>query len=451
MASGPELQQGGSKEKGNCMLAALRPTIFMQLASGNLILLARPFLALQCAGSPERSAAARAHLANAASLGSLGELLLGSLLGQLSDRHGRKPLLLFHTIAPMLAWLAVLMSGRSAAMRLRMLYLDMFIVRGFGMMSLVSMANVAISDVFESSAQPRARAAVEAMRALGVVTGSLVGGWLQAKRGPAAPYAVGLFLSSMATVNLIMRLPETHCQEAKESQVAKDVSGSRAPQGSSGGTSVLRTLLCDSESRYLVLLLAVMEMAHLPQFSEVASLMFRDILQWGPATSGRFIAAYGTASFFGSQATGALVDRFGPDLQATLSHIGIIASFLLWGAARNTATMVATLLPLTLSFGRGIVARSKAIARAEELGLGRGEAMAAMGMLSAIARMLAPRLFVALYTASSAAAGTGSPAGVRLRRQALPTGAPMFFLAALGVLLEALHRQAVWTKQQRST
>merc|ERR1712037_401185 len=211
--------------------------------------------------------------------------------------------------------------------------------------------------------------------------------------------------------------------------------------GATGGKSVLFTLLCDPEARPLVLHMALLELAHMPQFSEVASLMFRDILKWDPATTGRFIACYGTASFLGSQATGALVDRVGPDLQATLSHLGLTAAFLVWGAARNSATMLGALFLLVLSFGRGIVVRSKAIARAEALGLGRGEAMAAMGVMGSIARILAPRLFVALYSASSSV-GTA-------RKQTLPTGAPMFFIASLGVLLEALHRQAIRAKLER--
>jgi len=311
------------------------------------------------------------------------------------------------------------------------------------------MANVAISDVVPPPAQPRARATVEAMRALGVVTGSLVGGWLQARRGPSAPYAFSLLSACFTTSVLLWRLPETHRRgaDAPEAQPGAADKGRALAQkrGAPGGAGALRALLRDPEARLLASLLAILEMAQLPQFSEVASLMFRDILNWGPAISGRFVAAFGLASFFGAQGTGALVDLLGPDLQATLSHVCLAASFLMWGAARSSATMLAMLLPLTLSFGRGIVVRSKAIARAEELGLGRGEAMAAMGTLGAVTKVLAPRIFVALYSASSAQAGTG----VARRRQALPTGAPMFFLAALGVLVEALHRMAIRARQER--
>eukprot|EP00746_Dinoflagellata_sp_MGD_P056006 gnl/MRDRNA2_/MRDRNA2_243290_c0_seq1.p1 gnl/MRDRNA2_/MRDRNA2_243290_c0~~gnl/MRDRNA2_/MRDRNA2_243290_c0_seq1.p1 ORF type:complete len:179 (+),score=26.94 gnl/MRDRNA2_/MRDRNA2_243290_c0_seq1:43-537(+) len=142
------------------------------------------------------------------------------------------------------------------------------------------------------------------------------------------------------------------------------------------------------------------------------------------------MAAYSTAELLGSQSTGALVDRFGPDFQATLSHVGIVVAFALWGAARTSAGMALTLLPLTLSFGRGAVLQSKAIVRATELGLGRGEASSAIGCLGSCGKMLAPRLFVALYGA------TGGKA-------------PMFFVAALGVLFEVLHRLAVRARHAR--
>mmetsp|Transcript_74976 Transcript_74976/g.237067 ORF Transcript_74976/g.237067 Transcript_74976/m.237067 type:complete len:476 (-) Transcript_74976:35-1462(-) len=428
------------------LMSALRPTIMLLLMAGNMALQARPLLAVQSAGDPEAAARARTQLANAASLGSLGEFLMGPLFGRLSDQIGRKPFLAFHVLAPTAAWLAVCASGSSPMARLRLLYLDMFATRGFGMMSFIGMASVAVSDIVAPAAQPRARASLASFRAMGVVLGSLLGGWAMGRRGPAAPYGLSVALASLAAANVVLRQPETlsrkvdslglgfleHTVQAKEQK----------------RSSALQVLLRDPEARPLTLLLGIQEMTVLPQFSDVATLLFRDLLQWGPAAAGRFVAAFGMANILGSGITGALVDRLGPEWQTTLSHAALTASFLLWGAARRTATMVVALPLLALSFGRGAVVQSQALARGEELGLGRGEAMAAIQTVGAVAKILAPRIFVALYAASSAP--VAAVAGAPKRGRSLPPGSPMFFIAILGVLCEAFHRKALGARSTRA-
>merc|ERR1719336_238445 len=103
----------------------------------------------------------------------------------------------------------------------------------------MNMANVAISDSIAPAAQPKARAALSAMRSLGVVLGGLVGGWIQAKSGPVAPYAVGVLAASMASASLAWRQPETQRPGRQEPVVA-----AAAPTvGGGGGLRALRVLL----------------------------------------------------------------------------------------------------------------------------------------------------------------------------------------------------------------
>eukprot|EP00931_Biecheleriopsis_adriatica_P123473 TRINITY_DN98514_c0_g1_i1.p1 TRINITY_DN98514_c0_g1~~TRINITY_DN98514_c0_g1_i1.p1 ORF type:complete len:118 (+),score=16.10 TRINITY_DN98514_c0_g1_i1:26-379(+) len=112
---------------GREFLEGIQPSVLGLTFAGNMLLQSRPLLVTRTGNA----LTARARLANAASLGSAGELILGPVVGQLSDRTGREPFLALFATAPVLAWLGVALSTHSPATRLRLLLLDMFLVRGF--------------------------------------------------------------------------------------------------------------------------------------------------------------------------------------------------------------------------------------------------------------------------------------------------------------------------------
>jgi len=316
-------------------------------------------------------------------------------------------------------------------------------------------SGAAISDVVARQAQPQARAAIQSMRACGVIFGSLLGGWLQSKLGPAATYLVGFSSGAIASINIVCRVPETRKPEMPTTTEAAEIRDSRIqgavgsvdkPSMTNGIARALCVIFSDSELRPLAAILTLLELTHLPQFSDVATLLFRDRLQWSPVAIGRFVAAYGIAQFVGNQATGYLVQRFGPDRQASLSHLGITLSFLLWSAARSTSTMTALLVPLTLSFGRASVIQSKAISRAKELGLNNGEAAGALSTLGSFAKILGPQIFVTLYNWYSRRQLGAST----VSRRRVSLASPMLFVAVLGIISEMLHRWALIARSKNS-
>jgi len=425
----------------NALLNNIKPSVLLVALSGNMLLQSRPTLVMQCTGNPDAVGSMRARLASAASLGSAGEMIVGPLAGQLSDTMGRKPFLGFFAAAPVLVWLGVGLRARSPRTRFWLLLVDMFLVRCF-FQSFLSMASgAAITDVVAPEDQPRARAMIQSLRACGVVLGSIVGGWLQAKRGPAATYILAFLGGTLASANMACRVPETNQATSLDSgktQGTLSVKRSTKPFSWKGTVQTLSAIISDSEMRFLVSVVTLQELTHLPQFSDVATMLFRDKLQWGPAVAGRFIAAYGICQFIGNQATSYLVNCLGPDLQASLSHLGITISFLLWGSARSSFAMMTLLMPLTLSFGRGSVVQSKAASRARELGLDNGEAAGAISMLGSFAKICGPHIFMSLYNMTSR---SSSKSGSSKRH--LPAGMPMFFLALLGVVSEFFYRLAL--------
>lgn len=434
-------------------LEAIRPSMLGVCLAGNMLLQSRPILVMECAGNPEAAALARARLASAASLGSACELVLGAFAGQLSDKLGRKPFLSIFVAAPVFAWLGVVSSRGSPRTRMRLLLLDQFLIRGCHGLFMSITSGAAISDVVAHEAQPQARALLQSMRACGVVSGNLIGGWLQSKYGPAATYIVGLMCGATISMNTICRVPETNSKKCLgpaspvENQVSKpqlmDARQDSLEKKSSTVTA-LRLVFSDPELRSLTLLVSLLEMTHWPIFSDVASMLFRDRLLWGPTAIGRFGAAYGMAQFVGNRSTGYLVQQFGPDCQASLSHLGLAMSFLLWAGARNVSTMLSLLMPLTLSFSRGSVVQSKAITRAKELGLKNGEAVGAISILGCVAKIAGPQIFLLLYNQSLKQART-SKSGKRRS----PIALPMLFVSTIGIVSEVLHHLAIRARRLR--
>lgn len=427
-----------SDSDGRGFMETMKPSMLCMSLAGNMLLQSRPVLLMECAQKSGDAARARAQLASAQSLGSAAELVLGAVAGQLSDSVGRKPFLCLFGTGPVISGLGVVLSGHSPSLRLRIILMEACLMRCFFQSFLSMVSGPCISDVVSRQAQPKARAVVQSLRAIGLVSGSLAGGWLMSKGGPVATYILGIIGGVVANVNIMFRMPETNIATSDKKSQQASAGTSDSP------TKALRVMLSDPEALPLSILVGLEQLTHYPQFSDVGTFLFRDRLQWDPASIGRFVATYGTAQFAGNQCTGYLVKRFGPDVQASLSHLGLTLGFLLWANATKTSTMIATLLPLTLGFGRGSVAQSKAISRANELGLNNGEAAGVLSSLSSFAKILGPQIFVALYNLSKKRAAVSVSSQPRL-----PVALPMLFVAALGVLSEILHRSALRARRSR--
>ncbi|MGZ4678651.1 MAG: MFS transporter [Ilumatobacteraceae bacterium] len=133
---------------------------------------------------------------------SLAQLLCAPLLGRLSDRIGRKPVIIislvgtaagsFVTGAAGVLWL--LFAGR--------------IIDGASGGSL-SVAQAAVADLAPEAERPRLIGLLGAAFGVGFVLGPAIGG-LAALGGPHVPFYVAGVLASINAVAAVIRLPETH-------------------------------------------------------------------------------------------------------------------------------------------------------------------------------------------------------------------------------------------------
>jgi len=417
----------------------LRATASAISCAGVATLQARQLLITQTA-SPLGEAAvvqATSGLATAYSLGSVAEFFLSPVFGKMSDRFGRKPILLFFMIGPAIMRTLCALVEQPVA-RIRLLWLDFASARAVGIQPFLGMCGTMITDVFTVDQQPAARAQLAASQALGGILGNYLSGWWSLQAGPRSTYlctaAAPLFSLAFAAACL----PETNA-EIKDGRPSRDVQGSCSVTTDGKTRSAYRTLLRDPESLLIGGALGLYEFLNYAPLNSVAILFMKERLNWGPLEAGRFASGHALAGFCASMLAKTLMQFFGKRLYVSITNLLTSVAYATWAVSKTGPSLIACLLPLSFSgTGGATVLVTRYMERAMQLGLSPGEAMGVRSAIGAVARMIAPQLFTRLWL--RAAAQKGQP-------RALPLGAPMLSVALIAIIQELLHQSSFLVRQ----
>lgn len=142
---------------------------------------------------------------------SLSQLVFAPLLGRLSDRIGRKPVIVISLIGT-----AVGSFVTGAAGALWLLFVGRIIDGASG--ASVSVAQAAVVDLAEPDQRPRLIGMLGAAFGIGFVIGPAIGG-LAALGGPHVPFYVAAGLAGVNAIAAMIRLPETR-PEASAAPIA---------------------------------------------------------------------------------------------------------------------------------------------------------------------------------------------------------------------------------------
>lgn len=132
---------------------------------------------------------------------SLAQLVFAPLLGRLSDRIGRKPVIILSLVGT-----AVGSFVTGAAGALWVLFLGRVIDGASG--GSLSVAQAAVADIAEPEQRPKLVGMLGAAFGVGFVFGPAIGG-LAALGGPHVPFYVAAGLAAVNAVAALVRLPET--------------------------------------------------------------------------------------------------------------------------------------------------------------------------------------------------------------------------------------------------
>lgn len=413
-------------DEGKKFMKVLRPAMFTVMAAGTATLQARQMLIAQTAQplGPETVAMATKGLATAFSVGSLVELFVSPIYGQISEAFGRKPLFCSFLVIPATTRvLCVAISEPNIA--IPMLWADFAGARFIGLQPTLAVAQTMISDLIAVEEQPAARAQLQAIQSLGQIVGNYASGYLNATAGPRMTYVVTALIPATAFFILGATMGESHPKlklrgKAEEKSEDKHNKQPVKPTTVVAKKSPFKTLLSDPRACCLAATLGLYDFMTYPAISTVAIMFMKEKLNWGPLQAGRYAAGHGLAVFTGSLMSTHIQRALGKNLYVTFAHSSMSLGYFLWGTASSSTRMLASLIPMAFGSGAKEVIMTNFIKRAADMGLGKGEATSIIQAMGAIARIVAPQFFMKLWSRSK--------------------GAPMILVCIISLLQEFLSR-----------
>ena len=341
--------------------------VFVDLVGFGLVIPLLPFYAVRFAASPQEVTALLA-------IYSLAQLVTAPLWGRLSDRVGRRPVLLVSLTASALAYLWL--GGATALWML-------FAARGFAgaCAGNIAAAQAYIADVTGPEERARGMGLIGAAFGLGFIIGPALGG-LIAGNDPATadtvtPAWVAAGLSVLALCGVLLLLPESLPANL----------GDRAAGRSRVG-AVMDVLSRPILSR-LILIFFLVILAFAGMESTFA-LWAIGQFGWGPRQVGYVFAYVGVLSaVLQGGLIGHLARRFGEErlLLGGLTLIGL--GLLVMTLAYNLAALVAAVTALALGMGLTQPSLNSLISRRAG-GPEQGEVMGVSQSVASLSRVLGP-------------------------------------------------------------
>jgi DHA1 family multidrug resistance protein-like MFS transporter len=303
-------------------------------------------------------------------IASLTELLFGPVWGGISDRVGRKPILMLGMVG---YGLSSLLFGLST--QLWMLYASRAL-SGVLSAATASTAMAYIGDSTSNEDRGGGMGILGAAMGLGVILGPGFGGWLGGI-ALATPFfaAAGLSLASMALI--LCLLPESLPAEARQG------AGSKVKANQLG--ELWRALFSPIG---ILLFMAFLASFGLANFEAVFGLYALEKFSYGPEQVGVILAVVGLVSAIGKVFTGSLTRRWG--------DAAVIKTSLLTGSVGFLVLLLANTYP-TILLATGFFVLSKTFLRPAVLSLtskqapiGQGAAMGLSNSAMSLGRIVGP-------------------------------------------------------------
>jgi MFS transporter, DHA1 family, tetracycline resistance protein len=308
---------------------------------------------------------------------SLAQLIGAPVLGRLSDRYGRRPVLVISLVGSAIGHLVTGLAGTIWVVLLARL-LD-----GFSGGSL-SIAHAAVADVAEPAERPRLFGLLGAGIAIGFVAGPAIGA-LAGLGGAHVPFFVAAALTGLNAATAWWRLPETR---------PRADAPSASPHLAFGGLG--RFLLRGDRLSSLVAAGLFGGLAF-SGFEATFSLMARARVGLTPVGAGLAFAGIGILlSVVQGFVVGRVVRRFGELPTARAALATLVVGFLALVPVAGWVLLVPGLVLLTVGQGLLTPALSAAVAGASDAGR-RGATFGIQQAAGALSRVIGPLVALGLF------------------------------------------------------
>jgi multidrug resistance protein len=318
------------------------------------------------------------------------QLVLSPIFGQLSDRVGRRPLLLLSMVGACIGYL-IMANAQSFTW-----LLIARVIQGVSGAS-ISTAQAAIADVTSGKDRARGMGLIGAAFGIGFVLGPLIGG-IMGHFSTSAPFYFAAALSALNAAMLYSRLPETRpLGAASDSARVGIISSVR----SLAGTPVARVILA-----YLLVTTGFSIM------TGMFALFTNDRFKFGELQNGYVFALVGfIAVIVQGGLIGRLVARFGEPRIALIGGVVMTLTMFLLPLANSIPTLL--IVSCGLSLGNSLMLPTlNGLASRSIDAHSQGRILGIVQSSGSLGRMLGPFLGGALYRwhAGSAAQGLGTAA-----------------------------------------
>lgn len=330
----------------------------------------------------------------------LSNFLASPMLGALSDRFGRRPILLLGFLGLGLSFFVTALSTSLWGL------IAVRVVSG-AMQANAAIANAYVADITAPEHRTRRFGLLGAMMGLGFIIGPVMGGLLGAITLQLPFLAAG----ALAIINLLYGyfvLPESLPESRR-----KALKWNTANPANS--------LLALTKLKGVGSLVGVVVFSALAQFVLYTCWVLYTTFKfgWGPQENGWSLAVVGIVSVIGQGfLLGRLLKRFSPQRLAVAGLISSTLAYILWGLATEGwmmyAIVVANILSVTVAASVNSLISSAADSRAQ------GQTLGAVNSLSSLMAVIAPVLGAPLLGMVS-----------HLPRGDWRIGAPFYFCAAL--------------------
>ena len=208
---------------------------------------------------------------------SLFQFLFSPILGRLSEKYGRKPVLILSSFLNSLSYLLIFFSQYLLVLTIAR------VLAGIGSAN-ISIAQAYIADTSKSHERTKKMALVGAAFGLGFIVGPFLGGIVAEKFGIAVPFIIPAVLSLINTALIYILLPESNVNLQKHVKIEFM------------NLKVTREVLRPKNIAFLMLLFFFVNFA-LSLIVGVFPLLGQSKFGWNEAQNGYFFALVGVGAF----------------------------------------------------------------------------------------------------------------------------------------------------------
>ena len=376
----------GRKER---VKTTLRWVSLLHGVSDSIAKISSPLFVYELTGGNSAEAAAFFAFINMGM--SLAEFVLNPLFGQLSDAYGRQSVLLLWPPLNALSRVAVTQFTTK-----QIFFAQQVIIK---MLEYVFEKGItcAVTDVYDGDERSVALGQINFMReGVGVLVGSLVGGWVAATYGHRAAYALCAAASFGAYALLYFRMVKTHPSEARSPINFQQVMNP---------FSFLDLFRLDSQynrrnkgaMRTLSLAFAVQKGTN-KGIEQQLNIFTKDQLSWGADMTSKYKIASGFTGMCSGRLVRPVLESVGRQGTVVYGNLFSALAWIVIGTANATWKVFAG-ISLMLPFGayKRPVLETAVGTLAEEAKIGQGKMQADLANLVALIKILSPMMYLAAY------------------------------------------------------